>query len=81
MPEIAKAYIQLVPTTKGIKNNIESELGGAGDAGGKKAGNRFAGAFKAVVAAAAMPIGSIDTRNYNFRQTVSLCYNQCRAYE
>ena len=54
MPEIAKAYIQLVPTAKGIKNNIESELGGAGDAGGKKAGNRFAGAFKAVVAAAAI---------------------------
>ena len=54
MPEIAKAYIQLVPTTKGIKNNIESELGGVGDAGGKKAGNRFAGAFKAVVAAAAI---------------------------
>lgn len=54
MPEIAKAYIQLVPTTKGIKSDIESELGGAGDAGGKKAGNRFAGAFKAVVAAAAI---------------------------
>ncbi len=54
MPEIAKAYVQLVPTTKGIKNNIESELGGAGDAGGKRAGGRFAGAFKAVVAAAAI---------------------------
>ena len=61
MPEIAKAYIQLVPTTKGIKNNIESELGGAGDAGGKKAGGKFTAAFKKVMTAAAIGKAIKDT--------------------
>lgn len=63
MPEIAKAYIQLVPTTKGIKSDIESELGGAGASGGKKFGNSFAGTLKKVFATAA--IGKVVKDAFN----------------
>lgn len=35
---LATAYVQIVPTTKGIKNNISEELEGQVGDGGKKAG-------------------------------------------
>lgn len=39
--ELAKAYVQIIPTTKGIKSEIGKELGeeveNAGDEAGKKA--------------------------------------------
>lgn len=54
MPEIAKAYVQLVPTTRGIRNNIANVLGGAGGTGGKIAGGKFTAAFKKVMTAAAI---------------------------
>lgn len=43
--ELAKAYIQVVPTTKGIKGTLEKELGGAGESAGKTAGSGFSGSF------------------------------------
>lgn len=47
--EIAKAYIQILPSAKGIKGQIEDmldkEAGGAGEAAGKKAGSNWAAAF------------------------------------
>lgn len=65
--ELAKAYIQVVPTTKGIKGNLESELGGAGESAGKKAGSGFSGSFgnalktvgKASAAALAAGVGAM----------------------
>ena len=40
--ELAKAYVQIIPTTKGIKSEIGKELGeeveNAGDEAGKKGG-------------------------------------------
>lgn len=36
MPEIAKAYVQIIPTTKGITNQLETEMGEAGEKSGKK---------------------------------------------
>lgn len=40
--ELAKAYIQIVPTTTGIKGNLEKELSGAGESAGKEGGKGIA---------------------------------------
>lgn len=41
MAEIGKAYVQIVPTAKGIKGGIEKELGGESASAGKSAGESF----------------------------------------
>ena len=67
MPEgttLANAYIQILPTTKGIKGNLEKELNGAGTTAGGSAGGKFSGAFTkaakfaAIGAAAGAAIGA-----------------------
>lgn len=50
--EIAKAYVQIVPSAKGIKGKITEELGGEAEAAGKSAGSSIAGAIKTAIAAA-----------------------------
>lgn len=44
--EIAKAYVQIIPTTKGIGNQLQQELGGAGDSAGKGFSSGFGSALK-----------------------------------
>lgn len=43
--ELAKAYVQIIPSAKGIKEKLKEELGddvaGAGDSAGKTAGESF----------------------------------------
>ena len=39
--ELGKAYVQIVPTAKGIQASLESELGGVAESAGKSAGGRF----------------------------------------
>ena len=47
--ELAKAYVQIIPTTKGIKSEIGKELGeeveNAGDEAGKKGGENAGVSF------------------------------------
>lgn len=43
--ELAKAYVQIIPTTKGIEGELESALGGAGNSAGQTAGNKFSSGF------------------------------------
>ncbi len=50
--ELGQAYVQIVPSAKGIKGNIEKELGGDTDAAGKSIGGRLGSALKGAVAAA-----------------------------
>lgn len=54
--ELAKAYVQIVPSAKGIKGSISEALSGeassAGDEAGEKAGNSFIGKIKGLIAAA-----------------------------
>lgn len=54
--ELAKAYVQIIPSAQGIKGKLTSALGGeassAGDAAGKTAGSSMASAIKKVVVAA-----------------------------
>ena len=54
--ELAKAYVQIVPTAQGIKGAIEQELGGAASSAGKSSGDslgkNLVGALKGAIAAA-----------------------------
>lgn len=54
--ELAKAYVQIIPSAKGIKGSISSVLGGEADRAGNSAGNTIGGnlvsKIKSIVAAA-----------------------------
>lgn len=50
--ELGKAYVQIIPSAKGIGNAISSELGGEATSAGKAAGLNIAGAIKGALAAA-----------------------------
>lgn len=50
--QIAEAYVQIIPTTKGIASGISKELGGEGESGGKSFGKALIGAFRKFVAVA-----------------------------
>ena len=56
MAEIGKAYVQIVPTAKGIKGGIEKELSGESASAGKSAGQSFGsnlvGTIKGLIVAA-----------------------------
>ena len=41
--ELAKAYVQIVPTTKGIQGKLDSALSSAGEKAGEKGGSGIAG--------------------------------------
>ena len=56
--ELAKAYVQIIPTTKGIKGELESALGGAGDKAGQNAGSGFMSGFGSVIGGAAKVAGA-----------------------
>ena len=45
MPDLGKAYVQIVPSAQGIKGQLEGLLGGAADSAGASAGARSGGAF------------------------------------
>lgn len=50
--KLADAYVQIIPSAKGIKGKITEELGGEADSAGKSAGLSIASAIKGVIAAA-----------------------------
>ena len=50
--ELGKAYVQIVPSAKGIGGSISKELGGEASSAGKSAGINIAGAIKGTIAAA-----------------------------
>ena len=52
MAELAKAYIQIIPSAKGIKDSISKELQGESDKAGTNAGKSIASKIKAAIAAA-----------------------------
>lgn len=58
---LAQAYVQVIPTTKGIKGMLGKELGNEGDSGGKTTGMKFTGAFKKAIAAAG--IGTVIAKS------------------
>ena len=52
--ELAKAYVQIVPSAKGIKGMLGETLGGEADSAGTSFGGRMAGMIKKVLATAAI---------------------------
>lgn len=50
--ELAKAYVQIIPSAQGIKGKITEELGGEATSAGQNAGGKIASAIKTAIAAA-----------------------------
>lgn len=61
--ELAKAYVQIVPSAKGIKGKIEESLGKDPERAGDSAGKKLAGALGK--AAAAVGVGKIISDSIN----------------
>lgn len=76
MAEIGKAYVQIVPSAKGIKGQVESILGkdlpAAGKAGGANLGSSIIDKMKTVIGAAAIGkfIGSAVTQGGKLQQSL-----------
>lgn len=51
---LANAYVQIIPSAKGMKSGMQKELDAAGGTAGESAGGRFAGSFKNIIGAAAI---------------------------
>ena len=52
MPTLAEAYVQIIPSAKGIKEKIGKELGDSGNSTGSSWGKNFTGTVKKLIAAA-----------------------------
>ena len=57
MPDLGKAYVQIVPSAEGIKGSITKLIGGEAEAAGTSAGNSMLGSMKKVFAGAAVAGG------------------------
>ena len=57
MSELGNAYVQIIPSMRGIKGNLEKELGDASESAGKSSGSRFGQALKTAAIGAAAGIG------------------------
>lgn len=54
--ELAKAYVQIIPSAKGIKGKITEELGGEAQSAGTSSGGKIASAIKSAIAAAGIGV-------------------------
>lgn len=52
--ELGQAYVQIIPSAKGISGSISKQLGGESASAGKSAGGKIVGAIKGVIAVAAI---------------------------
>ena len=61
MAELAKAYVQIIPSAQGIQGSIASVMNGEADSAGKSAGESFAGKFGGIAkkAIAGLGIGKV----------------------
>ena len=68
MSELAQAYVQVIPTTNGIKGMLTRSMAGEGSAAGKAAGAKLATGLKVAVAAAG--IGKVISSAINVGASV-----------
>lgn len=70
--ELAKAYVQIVPSADGIKGGITKALGGEADSAGKAAGGRMMSAIKGVIASAGIgkALSAALTEGANLEQSI-----------
>lgn len=66
MADLATAYVQIIPTTKGIGNELSSALGDEAESAGKSAGSKFANGLKTVGKVGAAAIGAATTATVAF---------------
>lgn len=59
--DIAKAYVQIIPSTEGISGKLSEIMGGEADSAGKSAGSRFGGAFGTVLKAGGLAVAGFAT--------------------
>lgn len=52
--EIAKAYVQIIPSMKGVQSELEKGFGGSGSSVGKSTGLSLVSSLKGVIAAAGL---------------------------
>lgn len=58
MPDLGKAFVQIVPSAEGITGAIEKLLGGEAEKAGKSAGGKIASGIGATLAAGAAAVGA-----------------------
>lgn len=70
--ELASAYVQIVPSMKGVKGMLSKEMGGEGDSSGKTFGTSMMGKIKTVIAAAGIgkALASAITEGANLQQSI-----------
>ena len=70
--ELAKAYVQIIPSAKGIGKQIGDEIGGESATAGVSAGNKLCNAIKGVIAAAAIgeSLGAALTEGAALEQSI-----------
>ena len=59
--ELAKAYVQIIPSAEGISGSLSNVLGGEATAAGKAAGGKFSSAMGGVLKTGAAAIAGIGT--------------------
>ena len=70
--ELAKAYVQIIPSAKGIGKQIGDEIGGESSTAGTSAGNKLCNAIKGVIATAAIgkALGAALTEGAALEQSI-----------
>ena len=70
--ELAKAYVQIIPSARGIQSQLTEELGRAGSTAGASAGSKIGGMIKNAIAAAGIgaALKSAITEGANLQQSV-----------
>ena len=70
--ELAKAYVQIIPSAKGIGKQIGDEIGGESSTAGASAGNKLCNAIKGVIATAAIgkSLGAALTEGAALEQSI-----------
>lgn len=59
MAELAKAYVQIIPSAEGIKGQLTEVLGAEAESAGKSSGSTFASAFGAVAKTGLAAVGAL----------------------
>lgn len=70
--EVAKAYVQIVPSARGIKGQLEKEMNPEVESAGQSVGGKLAGAIKGVIATAAIgkSLSAILMEGANLQQSI-----------
>lgn len=59
MPELAKAYVQIIPSAEGIKGDLTRIMDGEAESAGKSSGSKFADAFGSVAKIGLASVGAL----------------------